>query len=119
MSPNAAAATGRSVAARANVGKARVLIERDLRAMQTADVTDGELHQAKALLLRQMPLSESSESSVAGGLLARAQMNLPLDEPSRAAKRYFDATAGEVRAAFARRLHPSGFVMVVRGPSAK
>ena len=31
-----------------------------------------ELQQAKALLLRQIPLAESSEDSVAGGLLARA-----------------------------------------------
>ncbi len=53
------------------VAEARQLIARDLRSMQTDNVTDEELHQAKALLLRQMPLSESSEDSVAGGLLAR------------------------------------------------
>lgn len=100
-----------------NIGKARDLIERDLRAMQTAEVSDGELHQAKALLLRQIPLSESSEGAVAGGLLGRAQMDLPLDEPVRAAERYFTATAAQVRAAFAKWIRPDAFVQVVRGPS--
>ncbi|MGH9411915.1 MAG: M16 family metallopeptidase, partial [Vicinamibacterales bacterium] len=66
-----------------NIPKARDLIVRDLRAMQAADVTPQELQQAKALLLRQMPLGESSEDAVAGGLLGRAQIGLPLDEPAR------------------------------------
>ena len=56
-----------------NVSKARALIERDLEQMQTQDVTADELHQAKALLLRQLPLSESSEDAVAEGMLRRAQ----------------------------------------------
>jgi len=41
-------------------------------------VTPAELQQAKALLLRQIPLGESSEDSVGGLLLARAQIGLPL-----------------------------------------
>src|SRR5208283_4266521 len=44
-----------------NVSKARALIERDLYVMRTQDVSPDELHQAKALLLRQMVLNESSE----------------------------------------------------------
>lgn len=55
-----------------NVLKARVLIQRDLDQMRTEDVSADELHQAKALLLRQIPLGESSEDAVAGGLLRRA-----------------------------------------------
>jgi zinc protease len=100
-----------------NVPKARELIDRDLRAMGTENVTADELHQAKALLLRQMPLRESSEDTVAGGLLARAQMGLPLDEPARAAARYFALTADEVRAAFTKWINPDRFVQVVRGPA--
>jgi len=102
-----------------NSSKARALIARDLADMQSSDVTAGELQQAKALLLRQMPLRESSEDSVAGGLLARAQMDLPLDEPVRAARRYFALTAAEVRAAFQKWVRPDGFVEVVRGPAPK
>ena len=54
------------------VSKARALIQRDLDQMRTQDVTPDELHLAKALLLRQIPLGESSEEGVAQGLLRRA-----------------------------------------------
>jgi zinc protease len=100
-----------------NVSKARALIQRDLGQMRTEDVSPGELQQAKALLLRQIPLSESSESAVAGGLLGRAQIGLPLDEPIRAAKRYFEMNAGDVKAAFFRQVRTGDFVQVVRGPA--
>jgi len=100
-----------------NVTKARDLIARDLRSMQTDNVTPQELHQAKALLVRQMPLRESSEDAVAGGLLARAQIDLPLDESARAARRFLSMTADDVRAAFAKWIRPDGFVEVVRRPA--
>ena len=64
-----------------------------------------------------MPLRESSEDAVAGGLLARAQMGLPLDEPARAAARYLALTADEVRTAFAKWINADRFVQVVRGPA--
>jgi zinc protease len=84
--------------------------------MRKEDVSAGELQQAKALLLRQIPLSESSENAVAEGLLGRAQIGLPLDEPIRAAKRYFELNADEVKAAFSRQVRTGDFVQVVRGP---
>jgi zinc protease len=99
-----------------NVAKARDLIVRDLRAMQTENVTPAELHQAKALLLRQMALQQSSEDAIAGLLLARAQIGLPLDESRHMGQRYYDMTADEVRAAFAKWIRPQDFVQVVRGP---
>jgi zinc protease len=100
-----------------NVSKARELIQRDLVSMQKENVTPAELQQAKALLLRQLPLTESSEDSVAGGLLARAQIGLPLDEPLRAAKQYFAINADQVRAAFEKWVRPDGFVQIIRGPA--
>jgi zinc protease len=100
-----------------NVSKARALIVRDLEQMRTQDVSDAELHQAKALLLRQIPLSESSEDAVAGGLLGRAQVGLPLDEPIRAAKKYYALTAADVKAAFAKHVQPDNLVQIVRGPT--
>jgi zinc protease len=99
-----------------NVSKARALIQRDLEQMRTANVSPVELHQAKALLLRQIPLSEASQEAVAMGLLGRAQIGLPLDEPIIAARRYYDLDADQVRAAFAKLLRPDAFVQVVRGP---
>jgi zinc protease len=85
--------------------------------MQKENVTPAELQQAKALVLRQLPLRESSEDAVAGGLLARAQLNLPLDEATRAAKRYISLSADDVRQAFAKWIRANGFVQVVRGPA--
>ena len=99
-----------------NVAQARDLVIRDLRAMQTENVTPGELHQAKALLLRQMALQQSSEDAIATILLARAQIGLSLDESRHMGQRYYDMTADDVRAAFARWIRPQDFVQVVRGP---
>jgi zinc protease len=101
----------------ANVSKARLLIDREIAAMRTTNVSAAELQQAKALLLRQMTLSESSEEAVARGFVARALMGLPLNEPIRAAQRYYALTADQVRAAFAKWIHPEAFVQVVRGPT--
>ena len=84
-----------------NVAKARSLIERNLRIMQTKPVTAAELDQAKILLLRAIPLSESSIQGIAGGLLDRSTRDLPLDEPITAAKRYAAFTAADIQAAFA------------------
>jgi zinc protease len=100
-----------------NVSKARALIERDLDQMRTEDVSAGELHQAKALLLREIVLNESSEEAVARGLLARAELGLPLDEPQIASRKLYALTAAQVRAAFERALRPHGWVQVVRGPA--
>ncbi len=99
-----------------NVSKARALVERDLADMRNQDVSPAELQQAKALLLRQIPLSESSEDAVARGLLGRAEIGLPLDEPVRAAQRYHDLQADQVKTAFLRLIRLEDLVQVVSGP---
>jgi zinc protease len=102
-----------------NVSKARQIIVRDLHQMRTEKVTPAELHQAKALLLRSIPLSESSENAVANGLLGRAVIGLPLNEPVIAAKKYEALTAAQVEAAFRKYIHPANLVQIVRGPAPK
>jgi zinc protease len=99
-----------------NVSKARALVQRDLEQMRTQDVSADELHLAKAMLLRSIPLGESSEEGVAQGLLRRAVIGLPLDEPIVAAKKYYELDAGQIKAAFARHLRLDDLVQVVRGP---
>jgi len=101
----------------ANVSKARALIQRDLIAMQKENVTPEELQQAKALLLRQIPLAQASYDAIAGALINRAELDLPLDEQTRAGQRYFDLTADQVRAAFSKWVRLGDFVQVVRGPA--
>jgi zinc protease len=100
-----------------NVSKARRLVARDLHAMQTTDVTAAELEQAKAILLRQLPLGEASEDDVASALAARSLAGLPLDEAHRAATIYASLTAAQIRAAFAKYIRPSAFVQIVQGPN--
>jgi zinc protease len=100
-----------------NVSKARAVVARDLLAMQKTPVTDHELRQARAMLLRQIPLSQASETSIADGLLARSVIGLPLDEPIIAAHHYVGLTAAQVQAAFAKWLRPNDLVQVTEGPA--
>ena len=102
-----------------NVSKARAVVERDLREMQTAPVSADELRQAKTLLIRKIPLSESSVDGIAGTLLDLSQKDLPLDEPVRAAQRYQRITAKQVRASFLKWVRPADFVQVTLGPEGK
>ncbi len=100
-----------------NVSKARAMVDRELVDMASNDVTPTELQQAKALILRQIPLAEASEDAVAGGFIARARIGLPLDEPFHAAETYFNMSADQVRTAFAKHVKPADFVQIVRGPA--
>ncbi len=102
-----------------NVSKARLIVVRDLKQMQDSVVTPTELTQAKALLFREIPLSESSENSIAHGLLGRAIDDLPLNEPIIAAQKYLVLNAEDVRAAFAKWIRPEDLVQVTEGPSPK
>lgn len=99
------------------VSRARALALRDLRAMQTTDVSPAELQQAKAILLRQLPLGEASVDGVAGALATRATADLPLDEAHRAGTIYARLSAADVRRAFAAYVRPADFVQVVQGPT--
>jgi len=100
-----------------NVSKARLLAERDLHAMQTRDVTAAELQQAKAILLRQLPLRDASEDAVAAAFARYSLAELPLDEAHRAALIYAKLTAADIRAAFKKYVRTSSFVQVVTGPN--
>ena len=100
-----------------NVSKARALVARDLRAMQTTDVTPAELQQAKAILLRQLPLGEGSVDGVAAALASRSTAGLSLDEAHRSALIYAKLTATDVRKAFKAYVRPESFVQVVQGPT--
>ena len=100
-----------------NVSKARAIIVRDLKDMQNSAVSPQELHQAKAMLLREIPLAESSVGYIARGIISRTDLGLPLDEPTRAAHHYMELTAGQVKAAYAKYLDPADLVQVTEGPT--
>ena len=100
-----------------NVSKACAIISSNLKDMQTNTVTAQELHQAKLMLLHDIPLAESSVDYIAQGWLSRSTLDLPLDEPVRAARIYVKLTPGDVRAAFAKWLCPVNLVQVTQGPA--
>jgi len=99
-----------------NVGKAANIAVQEVRDMQTAAVGEDELLRAKALLLRQIPLAESSVDGIAHGLIERREYDLPLDEPWLAAQRYIALTPAEVRAAFQKWMRPDDMVRLTLGP---
>jgi zinc protease len=99
-----------------NVSKARAIVERDLKQMQTDTVPEETLNRAKAFLLQQIPLSESSVHSISDGLILRATNELPLTEPFEAAREYLRLTPQQVQAAFAKWIRPTDFVQVTEGP---
>jgi len=102
-----------------NVGKARAMIERDLRQMQTSPITAEELRQARTLLMMQIPLSEADMAKIAAQLLEYSVLEMPLDEPTRAAKRYAEITPEQVQAAYAKWLRPGDLVQITLGPNPK
>ena len=101
----------------ANVTKAKAIVVKNLKQMQKEEVTAKELKTAKAILLRQITLSESSIDDIAGGLLNRSLEGLPPDQPVIAAKHYISTTSGEIKDAFSKWVHPENLVEVTLGPN--
>jgi zinc protease len=99
-----------------NVSKARDVIVRDVTDMQTKKVSAQELHQAKLMLLRDIPLGESSVDYIANGWLTYSGLDLPLDERVRAGKIYTKLDASDVKNAFAKWLRADDLVQVTQGP---
>jgi zinc protease len=100
-----------------NVDKVHSMVANEVRQMQQAPVTADELQRARALLLRQIPLSEAGIGEIAHGIIHRWDLGLPLDEPTIAARHYLDLGAPEVQAAFAKWLRPGDLVQVSQGPT--
>jgi len=98
------------------VTKAAALAINDIKGMQTAPVSEAELARSKMLLLRQIPLGEDSINDIARGILGRRELDLPMDEPQRAAQKFIDLTPAEVQAAFKKWLRPDDLVRVTQGP---
>jgi zinc protease len=100
-----------------NVSKASAIVVKELKQMQDAPVGDEELARVKALLLRQIPLGESSIDRIARGLAGRWDLDLPLDEPTMAAQRYIALGPAEIQAAFKKWIRPDALVRISQGPA--
>jgi zinc protease len=100
-----------------NVSKARDAVFHELLAMQTEPVSERELHQAKLMLLRAIPLAEASVDSVAQNWLRFSTLDLPLDEPVHAGKIYVQLNADQVQSVFSKWIRPNDFVQLTQGPT--
>ncbi|HEU4620154.1 MAG TPA: pitrilysin family protein [Gammaproteobacteria bacterium] len=100
-----------------NVDRAAGIIRREIEAMQSEPVAEGELRRVKAMLLRQIPLGEASVEAIARAFIGRTMQDLPLDEPLNAARRYIDLSPDDVEAAFKKWLRPGDLVRVSQGPA--
>ncbi len=101
------------------VSEARSVIIHNLDKMQNKLIGNDELHRVRAELVRGIPLSQSSQSSIAHQLLYYASHDLPLDEPHVAAERYMKLGPKDIKAAYAKWLRPKDFVQVTQGPKKK
>ncbi|HUN27353.1 MAG TPA: pitrilysin family protein [Steroidobacteraceae bacterium] len=99
-----------------NVTKAAGIVVKELRSMQDAPASAAELLRVKSLLLNEIPLQEASVDEIAAGFLERRDLDLPLDEPERAAERYISLSAQDVQAAFRKWIRPGDLVRASEGP---
>ncbi len=99
-----------------NVPRARALLVRDIKDMQTTPVSDLELTRAKAQMLRRLPMQRDSIGGIAGLYLRLTDLGLPLDTPQIGAQRIFATSAGQIQNAFRTFLRPDELAQVVKGP---
>jgi zinc protease len=100
-----------------NVTKAAAMAVQDVKGLQDQPPGADELQRTKALMLRQIPLSEASIEEIARGIINRDDLGLPLDEPTIAARRYIQLTPQDVQAVFKKWIRPGDFVRVSQGPT--
>jgi zinc protease len=100
-----------------NVSKADSIVVREFQAMQEKPVSLNELASVKALLLRKIPLEEASMRDIAHGFIERRTLDLPLDEPIIAARRYLELSPADVQAAFKKWMRPQDLVRISQGPA--
>ncbi|MBA5725996.1 M16 family metallopeptidase [Bombella favorum] len=101
----------------AKVPAAQALAIKDLNRLRTKPVSAETLDLAKATLLRSFPMSRASFDSLAELWLSLIDLDLPLDNPDRAAKAVYDMTATNVQKAFAQWIRPADMARIIMGPA--
>jgi len=99
-----------------NVAKASSIAIHAIEDMQTHTVPVTELEHAKAFLIRQDELEVSSVDGYARAILERSDLNLPLNEPSIAARHLLRLNGKDVQSAFRKWMRPSDMVHLSLGP---
>lgn len=92
------------------------LIDNEIARMQTQPIGDFELALAKASIVRQSILGNSSVAGIGAALLDEATNGLPFDQPQIDARAFLATDASAIRQAFTRYIRPHDFVRIVQGP---
>ena len=88
-----------------------------LSGLQKNGLEPDRLLRAKALLMGEIPIRESSFNGVGGLLIDYSLRGLPLDQNLIDSKNELDVTQDTLKAAIAKFLRPNAFVRVVTGPA--
>jgi len=100
-----------------SVTEAAAAVGREVANMRSQPVPSEELLKAKAFLLRQIPLRESSVNDIAREFLDNQDLGLPVDESAVAARSYIQLDSAAVQAAFSKWMRPEDFVRISQGPA--
>jgi len=101
------------------VAAASAIVVHDLQRMQHEPISGTDLTRAKGILLRQIPLGESSFAAIGNQLLQLSIEGKPLDAMTIAGRHYLKLTAKDVQQAYAGHIRPNAFVTAVKGPAPK
>ena len=99
------------------VSAARNIVVRDLQQMQHEPVSGDALHRAKGIILRQIPLGESSFDAIGNQLLQLSVEGRPLDAVHQAGEHYLALSAQAVQEAYRKHIRPKDLVTTVKGPA--
>ncbi|GBR03397.1 insulinase family protein [Asaia siamensis] len=99
--------------------KARDAALRNVSSMQSSPVSDDELLNAKASILRAIPMERASFGGIAGQYLSLVDLGLPLTEPDDRARAVYAMSARQVQEAFHHWVRPDEMAQIIRGPAPK
>ncbi|MFN2460535.1 MAG: M16 family metallopeptidase [Candidatus Velthaea sp.] len=100
----------------ANEGRIASLIDSEIERMKTEPVGGFELALAKASIVRQTTIEDSSVSAIGATLLDEAANGLPFNQGQIDAQHFLGTDARAIQESFAAYIQPQNFVRVIEGP---
>jgi len=99
-----------------NEPRIAALIDEEIERMKTEPVGDFELSLAKASIVRQAAIADSSVSDIGRELLGNAVAGLPANQSQIDAEKFLATDAHAIQEAFAANIKPQNFVRIIEGP---
>lgn len=99
-----------------NQSRIASLVDAEIARMKTQPVGDFELALAKASIVRQTQIADSSVGAIGGELLDEATNGLPFDQAHIDAEHFLGTDSRAIVEAFSTYIKPENFVRVIQGP---